>query len=115
MKQERGDGNMICRIWHGWTSRENADAYEQLLRSEIIGGIAARGLPGYRGLDLLRRDDAGLVAFVTVMWFDSLEAVQAFAGPAYRSAVVPPSAQALLVRYDREAAHYEVRERSLRG
>ena len=106
---------MICRIWHGWTRRESADAYEQLLRSEIIRGIAARGLQGYRGLDLLRKDDDGLVAFVTVMWFDSIEAVQAFAGPDYQAAVVPHSAQALLVRYDREATHYDVRERSDRG
>lgn len=106
---------MICRIWHGWTTRENADAYERLLRSEIIRGIAARGLQGYRGLDLLRREDDRLVAFVTVMWFDSIEAVQAFAGPVYQAAVVPPAAQALLLRYDREATHYDVRERSPGG
>ena len=106
---------MICRIWHGWTTPENADAYEHLLRSEIIRGITARDLQGYRGLDLLRRDDDGLVAFVTIMWFDSIGAVRAFAGPDYQAAVVPPSAQALLVRYDREAAHYDVRERSAGG
>jgi len=103
---------MICRIWHGWTSREKADAYERLLRSEIIRGITAREIQGYKGLDLLRRDDEGIVAFVTVMWFDSIEAVQAFAGPDYQAAVVPPHAQALLLRYDREATHYDVRERS---
>ncbi len=106
---------MICRIWHGWTTRENADAYEHLLRTEIIRGIAARGLQGYRGIDLLRKSDDGLVAFVTLMWFDSLEAVRAFAGPGYLAAVVPPAAQALLSRYDREATHYEVRERTAHG
>lgn len=106
---------MICRIWHGWTTRGNADAYERLLRSEIIRGIASRGLQGYEGLDLLRTDDDGVVAFVTVMWFDSIEAVLAFAGPGYQTAVVPPRAQALLLRYDQEATHYEVLERSTRG
>ena len=31
---------MIVRIWRGWTSRANAQAYETLLREDIIPGIA---------------------------------------------------------------------------
>ena len=46
---------MICRIWHGWTSAVSADAYERLLRSEIFTGMAARRIPGYHGIELLRR------------------------------------------------------------
>ena len=46
---------MIARIWHGWTSPENADAYEALLKAEIFPGIAAKGVEGYRGIRLLRR------------------------------------------------------------
>ncbi|MFW9832045.1 MAG: hypothetical protein ACFFD8_09755 [Candidatus Thorarchaeota archaeon] len=42
------------------------------------------------------------------MWFDSIEAVQAFAGDDYETAVVPPKARALLSRYDTHAQHYEV-------
>lgn len=102
---------MISRIWHGWTPPENADAYEQLLRGEIFRGIAARGLPGYRGIDLLRRDLGSTVEFVTVMWFESLENVRAFAGKDYERAVVPPEARKLLLRFDDRSAHYEVRER----
>lgn len=101
---------MICRIWHGWTSPANADAYEQLLRSEIFHGIAARGIAGYRGIELLRRPAADSVEFVTLMWFDSLEAVRAFAGADYETAVVPPAARALLERFDARSAHYEVRQ-----
>jgi heme-degrading monooxygenase HmoA len=101
---------MICRIWHGWTSPANADAYEQLLRSEIFQGIAARAIPGYRGIELLRRPAADAVEFVTLMWFDSIEAVRAFAGADYEVAVVPPAARGLLLRFDDRSAHYEVRQ-----
>lgn len=101
---------MICRIWHGWTTPENADAYEHLLRSEIFHGIAERGIPGYRGIELLRREDRDLIEFVTVMWFDSLDDVRAFAGPYYQVAVVPPEARALLHRFDERSTHYEVRQ-----
>jgi hypothetical protein len=44
------------------------------------------------------------------MWFDSLTAVRAFAGADYEAAVVPPSARALLLRFDARSAHYEVRQ-----
>lgn len=103
---------MISRIWRGWTTPGNADAYEALLRSEILTGIAARKISGYQGVDLLRRDAGDAVEFVTVMWFDSLEAVRTFAGEDYQAAVVPPKARALLERFDERSAHYEVRERT---
>lgn len=98
---------MITRIWHGWTTPENAAAYERLLRQEIFPAIAARGVAGYRGISLLRRPVAGEVEFVTVMWFDGLDDVRAFAGESYETAVVPPKARALLARWDERSAHYE--------
>jgi heme-degrading monooxygenase HmoA len=108
---------MICRIWHGWTSPSNADAYEALLREEVFTGIAARGIAGFRGIQLLRRgaggpdaNGSGEVEFVTLMWFDSLDDVRAFAGEDYAHAVVPPAARALLARFDDRSSHYEVRE-----
>jgi hypothetical protein len=101
---------MICRIWHGWTTTSNADAYERLLRAEIFQRIAGRGIPGYRGIELLRRPSGHLVEFVTLMWFDTMEAVRSFAGTDYEMAVVPPEARALLERFDNRSAHYEVRQ-----
>jgi len=101
---------VICRIWHGWTTRANADAYEQLLKEEIFVGIASRKIEGYRGIQLLRRELESETEFVTMMWFTSLDAVAAFAGADYTRAVVPPKAQALLSRYDSRSAHYEVRD-----
>lgn len=103
---------MISRIWHGWTTRDNADAYEQLLKAEIFAGIASRKIAGYRGIDLLRHDGDAEVEFVTVMWFDSLEAVRDFAGEDYEVAVVPPKARALLARFDARSQHYDVKSQS---
>ena len=102
---------MICRLWHGWTTPANADTYEQLLKHEIFEGIVDRGIPGFRNIELGRRDVGAEVEFVTIMWFDSLDAVRAFAGPDYEVAVVPPAARAVLARFDARSAHYEVRER----
>jgi len=101
---------MISRVWHGWTSRENADAYEELLCTEIFTGIARQSIQGYRGIHLLRRDVDDGVEFVTIMWFDSLDAVRAFAGEDYEVAVVPPKARQLLSTFDGRSAHYQVIE-----
>ncbi len=98
---------MITRVWHGWTSPENAPIYERLLRNEIFVGIAARATAGYRGISLLRRHHAEEVEFVTIMWFDDLTAVRAFAGADYEAAVVPPKARTLLSRFDERSAHYD--------
>ena len=100
---------MICRVWHGWTTPANADAYEHLLRSEIFHWIEGQHIAGYHGIELLRRPDGDSVEFITMMWFDSLDAIRAFAGPDYESAVVLPAAKALLARFDARSAHYEVR------
>lgn len=106
---------MISRIWHGWTRHENADAYEGLLRSEIFTGISERSIKGYRGIHLLRRNTGEDVEFVTIMWFDSMEAVRAFAGEDYEGAVVPPKARQLLSKFDSRSAHYEVIEQPVEG
>jgi antibiotic biosynthesis monooxygenase (ABM) superfamily enzyme len=98
---------MITRVWHGWTTPANAPVYEKLLRTEIFEGIAARQIPGYRGISLCKRELANEVEFVTIMWFDSVEAVRAFAGENYEQAVVPPKARAVLSRFDATSAHYE--------
>ena len=100
---------MICRMWHGWTSRAHADAYETLLRDEVFRGIASRLKEGFRGIELLRRAADDEVEFVTLMWFDSIDAVRAFAGPDYEQAVVPPAARRLLARFDDRSSHFEVR------
>jgi heme-degrading monooxygenase HmoA len=95
---------MISRLWHGWTTPENADAYEELLRTTILPGI--HRIAGYRGAYLLRRDDEKSVEFVTLTLWDSIDAVREFAGSEHAAAVVPPAARALLSRFDQTSQHY---------
>ena len=101
---------MIERIWHGWTTPENAGIYESLLKTEIFPGIAAKNVPGYRGVRLLRRPLEEEVEFITIMRFDSLDDVIRFAGTDYEKAYVPLKAQEVLSRFDQRSQHYEVRE-----
>jgi hypothetical protein len=103
---------MIGRMWHGWTKPENADKYEQLLKAEIFPGIAAKKVIGYKGIQLFCRPiDDNEVEFITIMWFDSWEAVRQFAGEEYDRAYVPPKAREVLARFDERSQHYEIRER----
>jgi heme-degrading monooxygenase HmoA len=97
---------VIARLWHGWTTPENADAYEEFLRSTMFPSI--HEVPGFVGADLMRSDLDDEVAFVTITRFDSLEAVRAFAGDDYEQAVVEPEARRLLSRFDERSEHYEV-------
>jgi len=102
---------MIGRIWHGWTTLENADRYERLLKEEIFAGIAGMNVPGYKGIQLLRRpSDDGEVEFVTIMRFGSWDAVKRFAGEDYEQAYVPPAAREMLARFDERSRHYEIKE-----
>jgi heme-degrading monooxygenase HmoA len=96
---------MVARIWHGWTTSEKADAYEELLRAHVLPGI--HRVSGYRGAYLLRDDSSDEVEFVTVTLFDSLDAVREFAGDDYEAAVVLPEARKLLTRFDERSHHYE--------
>jgi hypothetical protein len=99
----------ICRIWRGWTSPENAAAYQDLFWSTVIPEmIEARQIEGFRQIDLMRRDLRDEVEFATIMWFDSLEAIKAFAGEDEEVSRVPPAVRAVLSRFDERAAHYEV-------
>jgi antibiotic biosynthesis monooxygenase (ABM) superfamily enzyme len=97
---------MILRYWRGWTTPENADAYQKIVSEQVLPGIAARSLEGYRGAYLLRRDLDQEVEFATVMIFDSLDNVRAFLGEDYETAYVPPAARAVLARFDEKSAHY---------
>jgi hypothetical protein len=102
---------MICRVWRGRTSPDNAGSYEQLLLGTILPGIRARNTPGYLEVRVDRRAIPGAmpeVEFVTTMYFESIDAVIAFAGPEYVVAVVPERARQLLSRFDAVSAHYEV-------
>jgi hypothetical protein len=102
---------MICRIWRGWTTPDNAAAYESVVRGEVIPGIEAMRIAGFRHIDLMRRDTGDEVEFLTAMWFDDIGSIKAFTGADYSVSHVPAAARAVLARFDERATHYEVLDR----
>jgi hypothetical protein len=99
---------MIRRLWYGWTTPENADAYERLLREKIFPGIQARDIAGLHELEAWRRNAGDEVEFATVMAFDDLAAVTEFTGGDHGESVVPAAARRLLSRFDEHSRHYDL-------
>jgi heme-degrading monooxygenase HmoA len=100
---------MVARIWRGYTSFENAAAYERFLETEFMPAVEKKNIRGYKKFQLLRKDENDEVSFITIMWFDSLDHIKAFAGEDYEKAVVHPTAQNLLKRYDHYSQHFELK------
>ena len=98
---------MIARVWRGWTTAENADAYEQLLQEVVYPGL--QKISGYRGGYIFRQNGEKETEFVTVNLFESMDAVQAFAGSDYEVPVFEPEARRLLSKIEPVARHYEVK------
>jgi heme-degrading monooxygenase HmoA len=98
---------MIARLWKGWTTLDNADAYEKLLREKVLPGL--RQIDGYQGGYILRQDGSEETEFAVLNLFDSLDAVRAFAGPNYTVATFEPEARLLLAKVEPIARHYEVK------
>lgn len=101
---------MILRIWHGYTTKANADVYEDLLKTDIIPGIEKKNIAGYKRMQLLRRELEEEVEFTTIMWFDSIDAVIDFVGEDYETVYVPDQARAVLSRFDQKSVHCELRD-----
>lgn len=97
----------VARIWRGWTTVENADAYLAVAEGEVFPAIIARNILGLLSAQLMRADDVvdGEVEFTTIIWFDSLDSVTSFMGENYRRAHLPERALAVLKRFDSEASH----------
>jgi antibiotic biosynthesis monooxygenase (ABM) superfamily enzyme len=100
----------IKRVWHGWTTPESAATYEALLHDEVFPGIEAKKIPGYRSIELLRRNREDEVEFVTIMTFDSLQSVIDFQGEDYERSYVPEAARQVLKSWDEVSEHFEVCE-----
>ena len=98
---------MIKRIWHGWTSIEQADQYEKLLKQEIFPGIEAKMIEGYLSIELLKRSHEKEIEFITIMSFDSWEAIEQLVGPDTAASYVPAKAREVLSRWDDRSQHYE--------
>lgn len=96
---------VITRMWRGWARSTEADRYEEHYRSEVLSTL--RQVPGFQGARLLRRTVGGETEFVSLTFFDGLDAVRGFAGSDYETAVVAEEARKVLVRFDAHVCHYE--------
>ena len=100
---------MIARIWHGWTTRENAEKYEKLLHEEVLLEIAKRAIPGYKGAEIFAREaENDEMEFITLLRFETLDAVKIFAGKDYEQAVISSEARRLLKRHSENSRHYRI-------
>ena len=98
---------MIARVWHGYTKPEHADSYEAMLKPELLPGISKK--KGYCGSYLMRRALGSEVEFITILLWDSIDALRAAAGhDDYETAIIPEERKKYLSRYDTKAAHYQV-------
>jgi len=101
---------MIARIWHGWTTFENAPIYENLLKNEVFPSIEEKEIKGYKKISLLKRILDSEVEFITIMIFEDLDAIKDFVGEEYEKSYVPPKAKLVLSRHDASSQHYEILE-----
>ena len=96
---------MITRVWRGWTPADRAHEYERHYRSE--GLPVLRGVWRDRGRVSAGRTTGDETEFVSLTFFDDLDAVRSFAGADYETAVVAGEAREVLVRFDERVGHYE--------
>jgi heme-degrading monooxygenase HmoA len=106
---------LICRIWHGWTTTENSRRYEEIVRGEVIPEIEARRIPGFLGIDLVRRPVPEGFEFATITWFADIESVKTFVGEDYEVAHVPERARKVLSHFEARSTHFEVLDRREQG
>jgi heme-degrading monooxygenase HmoA len=99
---------MIARVWKGWTKVEDADAYEKLISEKVYPEL--HKIKGFHGGYILRQNKNDEVEFVTMLLFESLDAIRAFAGPDYETPVFEPEARRLLSKVEPIARHYEVKK-----
>ena len=93
---------MISRHWKGICKREFADQYVEHLKGETFPQLAT--LPGFVRATVLQREVITGTEFQVVTLWQSLGAIEAFAGHNVEVAVVPSSVQAIMLRYDRSVA-----------
>jgi heme-degrading monooxygenase HmoA len=99
---------MIIRTWRGRAAPSGSQAYPDHFRRNVLPEL--RGIDGFHGASLVRRDLGKEVEFLVLTRWASMEAIRRFAGEKAELAVVEPEAVAALVSFDRTVEHYEVVE-----
>lgn len=103
--------NKIIRTWKGWTTIENAPIYENMLINEVFPTVKKNGVDGLEKVSISARDHKNEVEFFLILQFDCLESVKKFAGANYKTAYIPENAKRVLLRYDQNAQHFEMKKK----
>jgi heme-degrading monooxygenase HmoA len=99
---------MIARIWDGTTRAGDAETYWKYLLE--TGVSECRKTPGNRGVQVLRRVEGDDAHFRFMSFWESFDAVRAFAGDDLEKAVYFPKDREFLLFLDPKVRHYEVLE-----
>ena len=99
---------MIARTWHGRTRASDADSYLAYLYETGMPGY--RKTPGNKGAWVLRRIEGGVCHFTTLTFWESRDAIKAFAGEDIEVARYYPEDEKYLLEFEPGATHYEVFE-----
>jgi heme-degrading monooxygenase HmoA len=98
---------VIARIWRGWIRPEDGDSYIAYLNR--TGMAEYTKTPGNRGAWILTRPDGnGRTEIITFSFWESWDAVTAFAGEDVDRAVFYPEDDRYLVDREERVVHYEV-------
>lgn len=100
----------VIRTWKGWTSKENAPIYENMLIHEVFPEVKRKGVEGLEKVSISTRERNDEVEFFLVLQFDSMGSVKLFAGEDHEKAYIPDNAKRVLSRYDATAEHFLLKE-----
>lgn len=96
----------IARAWTARATPAGADAYVTHFRTAVLPALRATG--GHRGAMVLRRTHGDLVRITVLTLWESMAAIEGFAGPDREAAVVEPAARALLFDFDTRVEHFDL-------
>jgi heme-degrading monooxygenase HmoA len=97
---------MIARLWSARATTAQSTRYLEHFWQSVLPSL--RTFEGYVSSSVLVRAHRDTVEILVTTVWQSLEAIDAFAGSDRETAVVSSEAAALLTDYDRRVRHYEV-------
>ena len=102
----RSEVILIVRLWHGRVPSAKAKSYREFLNGRAIPDY--RSVAGNLSVHILERPEGEVTHFITMTFWESLEAIRAFAGEDMEKAKYYPEDESFLLEYEPRVVHYEV-------
>lgn len=97
---------MIVRMWHGRVPADRAAEYREFLNRRAVPDY--RSVRGNISVHILERTEGAVTHFVTMTFWESLEAIRGFAGDDIEVAKYYPEDRAFLLEFEPNVVHYEL-------